>query len=99
MKKTKKRQSFTKEFKLEAVRLATSSSKPKTRVAEELGVSDVTLYKWCKAFQENQSEAFQDTGPTTDQQKLRNLQLELERVKEERDILKKAVVYFAKESE
>ena len=97
MKKTKKRQSFTKDFKLEAVRLAENSSRPKTQIAEELGISDVTLYKWCKAYHQNQSEAFQDTGPATDQQTLRNLQLELERVKEERDILKKAVVYFAKE--
>ena len=99
MKKKQKRQRFTKEFKLEAVRLATNSNKPKTRIAEELGISDATLYKWCKAYQKSRSEAFQDTGPTTDQQKFKNLQLELERVKEERDILKKAVVFFAKESE
>ncbi len=40
----KKRQSFTKEFKLEAVRLAESSNKPKTPIAEELGIPDVTLF-------------------------------------------------------
>jgi transposase len=99
MKKRQKRQSFSKEFKLEAIRLAKSSNRPKTQIAEELGISDVTLYKWCKAYQKNQSHAFQDTRPTTDQQRLRNLQLELERVKEERDILKKAVAFFARESE
>lgn len=96
MRQTKKRQSFTKEFKLEAVRLATNSDKPKTRVAEDLGISDVTLYKWCKAYQAKQTQGFQETGPTTEQHKIRNLQVALERVTEERDIFKKAVVYFAR---
>ena len=99
MKKKQRRQSYSKEFKLEAVRLAESSDRPKTQVAAELGISDVALYKWCKAFQEKQEAAFQDQGPTTEQQELRRVKLELERVKEERDILKKAVAFFARESE
>ena len=99
MKRKQKRQSYTKEFKLEVVRLAENSDRPKTQIAEELGISDITLYKWCKAYRINKSQAFQETGPATEQQVLRNLRLELERVKEERDILKKAVAFFARESE
>ena len=99
MKTKQKRQNYTKEFKLEAVRLAENSDRPKKKVAEELGISDLLLYKWCKAFKSKKDEAFQETGPVTEQQELRRLRLELERVKEERDILKKAMVFFAKESE
>ena len=42
----KKRQSFIKGFKLEAVRLTESSNNPKNQIAEELGISDLTLYQW-----------------------------------------------------
>jgi len=99
MKGIKQRQQYTKDFKLEAVHLAESSSRPKTRIAEELGISDAVLYKWCRAFKSKQAGAFQATGPTTEQQELRRLNIELQRVKEERDILKKAMAFFVRESE
>jgi len=45
MKSKQQRQSYSKEFKLEAIRLAENSGRPKTQVAAELGISDVTLYR------------------------------------------------------
>ncbi|MDH5561347.1 MAG: hypothetical protein OEY59_10900 [Deltaproteobacteria bacterium] len=45
MKRKQKQQNHTKEFKLEAVRLAEYSDRPKTQIAEKLGISDITLYK------------------------------------------------------
>ena len=71
------------------------------QIAEELGVSDHSLYKWRRQAQERSELAFPGNGKvalTADQQENLRLKKELERVKQERDILKKAVRFFAKES-
>lgn len=95
-----KRKTFTREFKLEAVRLLESSGRPAAEVARELGVRRNQLYKWKEQLTSKGEEAFPGEGrPAGDQQQeIARLRRELERVTEERDILKKAARYFAKES-
>lgn len=86
---------YTEEFKVEAIKQITERGYPVVEVAGRLGVSQHSLYQWLKHYgqpakvrQEQQSQASE----------LRRLKAELKRVTEERDILKKAAAYFAKES-
>ena len=93
-----KRKKFTAEFKREAVRLMESSGKPAADVARELGVRRNQLYKWKEQLNRRGAKAFVGSGrrPEAGDEVVR-LKRELEQVKEERDILKKAAAYFAKE--
>jgi transposase len=93
------RQRFNREFKLEAVRLLELGEKPATQLALELGIPRNRLYKWQKELNAKGPEAFQGTGrkPLEQQSEVARLKAELKRVTEERDILKKAAAYFAKE--
>lgn len=93
-----KRRSFSAEFKREAVRLLDSGGKPGADLARELGVPRNRLYKWKEQLMKRGDKAFPGTGrgsSTSDE--VSRLRKELEAVKEERDILKKAAAYFAKE--
>ena len=95
----KPRQRFTKEFKLEAVRLAENADRPKRQIAGELGISDALLYRWCREFSQEQDEAFkQECKPQSLEEENRRLRLENQRLKEEKELLKKAAAFFAKES-
>ena len=95
-----KRQTFSKEFKLEAVRLLENSDKSAADVARELGIRRNQLYKWQEQFRDKGEEAFPGKGRRTEKDdELARLKRELERVTEERDILKKAARYFARETE
>lgn len=87
---------YTEEFKLEAVRQITERGYPVQEVAERLGVTSHSLYAWRKKYGPGPAHAAQ----LDDQQaELKRLRAELKRVTEERDILKKATAYFAKESQ
>jgi transposase len=86
---------YTEEFKIEAIKQVTERGFAVAEVALRLGVSQHSLYIWLKDYgrpaevrQEQQSQAAE----------VRRLKAELKRVMEERDILKKAAAYFAKES-
>ena len=99
---TKKRQpykTYTREFKLEAVRMMEESDRPATEIAMELGLRRNQLYKWKEQLSEKGSDAFKGKGrpKKEDQSKLTALEQENAKLKEEIDILKKAAVYFAKE--
>lgn len=54
----KQQKTYTREFKLEAVRLVKSSGKPMSQIARELGVSDTALYHWCKQLAEQREQAW-----------------------------------------
>lgn len=96
MQKTQK--TYTAEFKREAVRLAQSSGKPITHIARELGISDASIHQWRKELADHGTEAFPGSGHQTAlEEENRRLKRELERVKQERDILKKTVGLFASE--
>jgi transposase len=87
--------SYSKEFKQEAVRLVETSTKNKAEIARDLGISDSALSKWCKEFVNNGEQAFPGKGHQTElEEKVKQLQRENEILKQERDILKKAVRIF-----
>ena len=95
-----KRQTYSKEFKLEAVRLLDTTDKPAAELARELGIKRNQLYKWQDQLQTKGQDAFPGKGRRAEKDdEIARLKRELERVKEERDILKKAALYFARETE
>jgi transposase len=89
---------YTPEFKDEAVRQVTEKGHSVQEVATRLGVSSHSLYKWVKAVRPEKDEQRSDELLDAKKQILK-LRAELRRVEEERDILKKAAAYFARESE
>jgi transposase len=91
-----KRKSFSPEFKKEAVRLLETSAKQPADLARELGVRRNQLYKGKEQLGKRGAQAFPGSG-TKPTDELARLRKELEQVKEERDILKKAAAYFAQE--
>jgi transposase len=86
---------YPEEFKIEAIKQITEKRYPISEVASRLGVSQHSLYKWVKNYGLPESERIETQSQQTE---LRRLKAELKRVTEERDILKKAAAYFAKES-
>ena len=89
------KQRYSLEFKEEAVRQIVDRGYPVTDVAERLGVSAHSLYKWVKAVKPNQSEK-QASELIEAKSEILRLRARLQRTEEERDILKKAARYFAK---
>ncbi|ERP98341.1 hypothetical protein Q669_20435 [Labrenzia sp. C1B10] len=83
---------FTEEFKRDAVRQITERGYPVSEVSQRLGVSAHSLYAWRKKY----ASAASKGGEQSDE--IRQLKRELARVTEERDILKKAAAYFAKDA-
>ncbi len=88
-------QRFPEEFKIEAVRQVTERGLPVADVAARLGMSAHSLYAWIKRYSKPEAQRMQEDDQ---QAELRRLRAELKRVTEERDILKKAAAYFARES-
>ena len=96
----RKRSRFTKEFKLEAVRLLELGEKPATQLAAELGIRRNQLHKWQEQIRSKGPEkAFRGPGakPLAEFSEVERLRRENVRLKEENTILKKAAAYFAKE--
>jgi transposase len=93
------RQRFSKEFKLEAVRLLDLGQKSAAVLALELGIRRNQLYKWKEQLAGKADAAFRGPGrkPATRDGEVARLKHELAKVTEERDILKKAAAYFARE--
>ena len=96
----KKRRRYAREFKLEAVQLARESEKTVAEVARDLGVSPSLLHRWIQQLEVRDPEvAFPGHGKVTEpEEEVRRLRRELERVRQERDFLKKAAAFFARES-
>ena len=96
---TGKRRRFTSEFKEEAVRLVLNSGRPLAHVARELGIHENTLQNWKRVVESGgEKSADGGMGHFSLAEENRRLRMELLRVKEERDILKKATAFFARES-
>lgn len=91
-----KRVRYPAEFKAEAVRQVTDRGHGVVEVAQRLGVSDKSLYLWVRLAKEQQSGTGSDTAQL--KAEVARLKAELKRANEERDILKKAATYFAKQS-
>jgi transposase len=92
-----KRSRYTLEYKVEAVRLVRSGQSI-AAVARTLGISDQTLHNWIKASDRGGLAGASSKPVSAEQMEISRLRAELARTKMERDILKKATAYFAKES-
>jgi transposase len=95
----KQRRTFTREFKVEAVRRITAEGKSLSEVARELDLGESLLRSWKVAFASEGERAFPGKGyPSPAEEELRRLRAENQRLRMEREILKKATAFFAKES-
>ena len=91
------RSRYTLEFKQEAVRLV-QSGQSMAAVSRSLSIVEQTLFNWVKASREGRLNGADSKPVSAEQMEISRLRAELARVKMERDILKKATAYFAKES-
>lgn len=93
-----KRNTFSREFKINTVKMITEEGKSVSEVSRELDVSKNTLYLWKKKYTEDKQEAFPGNGKLKSKDEyIRKLELENKQLKQEREILKKATQFFAKD--
>ncbi len=93
----KTRPAYPEQFRREATELLLAGRSP-SELAESLGVSQQTLRNWRRQAQRDLGE--RDDGPTSDErEELRRLRRENARLRQERDILKRATAFFARETE
>lgn len=93
------RKQYTKEFKLDAVRLVSEHGYRASEAARNLGINVSMLRRWIQEAQGDQVQAFPGNGRLTpEQEELRRLRAENRQLKLEREVLKKAAAFFAKES-
>ena len=90
------RKTYTREFKLQAVRMMTDQGLSVAEVARRLGVGENCLRDWRAAARDQGEAAFPGQGnPSPADEELRRLRAEVQRLRAERDLLKKAAAYFA----
>ena len=93
----KEPKTYTKEFKVEAVQLLESSQKSQAQIARELGVADSTLSQWRKDLTAHGNDAFPGSGHQTPlEEENRHLKREVDVLRQEREILKKAISIFSR---
>jgi len=93
------RRKFGREFKIEAVRLIRERGVSVSQAARDLDVHENVLRKWVKEFTADPAQAFPGQGQMKPEQlEIERLRREVAKLKAERDILKKAAAYFAREA-
>ncbi len=93
------RKSYTKEFKLDAISLVLEQDYKVAEAARSLEINDNMLRRWIKEHQAQDEQAFRGNGKLTDEQlEIRRLKEQVRRLEMEKDILKKATVFFARET-
>jgi transposase len=90
----KPRRQYTEEFKREAVELIERSGKSKAQISRELGVSEQNISRWWQKYGQDENVAEEQT---VSQEAFNAMRAELRRLKEERDILKKALNIFSRQ--
>ena len=95
----KKRRSFSKEFKLEAVRLVVEGSGSIAQVSRGLGIRPGLLGRQKQEYEQEQENAFSGKGNLNPEDELRQLRKENARLRMERDILKKVAAIFSMDSQ
>ena len=95
----KTRRRYTEEFKREAVRLVCESAHPVAQVARNLGISDNVLYRWTALHQQGAAHGTTRVSQRAEAEELTRVKRELVRVTQERDFLKRAAAFFARESQ
>jgi transposase len=94
-----RRRKFSREFKVEAVKLVKERGVSAAQAARDLDVHENVLRKWVKEFGSDPGQAFPGQGQMKpEQQEIVRLRREVNKLKAERDILKKAAAFFAKEA-
>ncbi len=97
MEAEKKRKTFDRQFKMDAVKLVVEGGRRVREVGRDLGIDPNRLYHWKRELQESGEVAFPGKGKLTSQEEeIRRLRRELAEAQEDREILKKALAYFSK---
>lgn len=94
----RRRRKFTPEFKADAVRLCTRGGGSIARVASELDLTETALREWVKRAEADAGKAGPEVLTSAERDELQQLRRDNKRLLMERDILKKAAAFFAKES-
>ena len=94
-----RRKRYTKEFKLEAVKLVTEQGYTQSEASESLGISYQNLSRWVGELEAINKEPKKPTKLSLEQEELVRLRKENKRLKMEREILKKAATFFANEKD
>jgi transposase len=92
------RRSFTDEFKADAVRLCKTGDRTIGQVAKDLDLTETALREWVNRADAAASASTEDALSTDERDELRELRKRVKRLEMEREILKKAAAFFAKES-
>ena len=89
----------TREFKLEVLRMMREGDRPTVEIARELGLKREMLYRWRDEYDQKLDKAFKGSGRPKSEEasEISRLRKENQELREERDILKKAAAYFAKD--
>lgn len=95
MEEKQKRKRFDKEFKISAVKMVLEGSQSLSSVARDLGIADNTLQNWKKKYLQENNKTTDE--PVVDMAEYKRLVRENRKLREQRDILKKAVAYFSQE--
>jgi transposase len=94
-----KNRKYTREFKIEAVRLLERTGKSQAEIADELGVPQSNITRWKQKYAEDGEGAFPGHGRLTpEKERIRQLERENKILRQERDILKKAITIFSQPS-
>ena len=93
------RKKYSKEFKLDAISLLLDQNYSQREAARSLDINSNMLGRWIKEHRSDDGQAFRGNGKLTpEQEEIRNLKVRVKRLEMEKDILKKATVFFAKET-
>jgi len=93
---TKTRKKYSREFKMEAVRMLKTSGKSAVQLERDLGIGHGNLWRWKRDSAADGEDAFPGHGRLTpEQERFRKLERDLEIARQERDILKKAIAIFS----
>ncbi len=93
------RKKYSKEFKLDAVSLVTEQNYTRSEAAKSLGINANMLGRWVNESASDDGHAFRGNGKLTpEQEEIRTLKAQVKRLQMEKDILKKATVFFAAET-
>jgi len=90
-----KRKRYTKEFKLEAVRMLEAGDRTSKQIEKDLGIGSGQVYKWRREFEASGERAFPGNGTPRDEELMR-LRKENASLREDREILRKVVAMFSK---
>ena len=95
----KKRRTFTEEQKADAVNLIRTSGEPVSQIARNLGLHANTLHRWVAQANIDDGKGPEGSYTTAEKAEIREMRRKIKRLEMERDFLKKAAAFFARESE